>query len=112
VQAKRHRCVLRWIATDDVLLLDAIAERFVCLCWFWFLAVLVVDATQSIGAMPFSVEDVQPDFLAAAMHKHLYGQSVALIEQAHRKTAESEAQSCMMFQGRTAEHFCTFMTNG
>jgi selenocysteine lyase/cysteine desulfurase len=34
---------------------------------------LVVDAIQSLGAMPFSVQDVQPDFLAAGAHKWLLG---------------------------------------
>jgi selenocysteine lyase/cysteine desulfurase len=36
-------------------------------------SVLVVDATQTLGAMPFSVEDVQPDFLAAACYKWQLG---------------------------------------
>jgi selenocysteine lyase/cysteine desulfurase len=36
-------------------------------------AALVVDATQSVGAFPFSVADVQPDFLVAASYKWLLG---------------------------------------
>ena len=36
-------------------------------------ASLVVDGIQSIGAMPFSIKEVQPDFLAAASHKWLLG---------------------------------------
>lgn len=32
---------------------------------------LVVDATQSLGAMPFSMDDIQPDFLVAATYKWL-----------------------------------------
>jgi selenocysteine lyase/cysteine desulfurase len=36
-------------------------------------AALVVDGIQSIGAMPFSIEKVQPDFLAAGSHKWLLG---------------------------------------
>lgn len=36
-------------------------------------AALVVDGIQSIGAMPFSIERVQPDFLVAASHKWLLG---------------------------------------
>jgi len=36
-------------------------------------AALVVDGIQSIGAMPFSIEKVQPDFLVAASHKWLLG---------------------------------------
>jgi selenocysteine lyase/cysteine desulfurase len=36
-------------------------------------AALVVDGIQSIGAMPFSIKKVQPDFLAAGSHKWLLG---------------------------------------
>lgn len=36
-------------------------------------AALVVDGTQSIGALPFSVERVKPDFLVTAAHKWLLG---------------------------------------
>jgi selenocysteine lyase/cysteine desulfurase len=34
-------------------------------------SVLVIDATQSLGAMPFPLADVQPDFLVAAGYKWL-----------------------------------------
>ncbi len=34
---------------------------------------LVIDAIQSLGALPFSVRDVQPDFLATGAHKWLLG---------------------------------------
>ena len=36
-------------------------------------AALVVDGAQSLGAMPFSVKDVQPDFLIAPSYKWLLG---------------------------------------
>jgi selenocysteine lyase/cysteine desulfurase len=36
-------------------------------------SVLVVDATQTFGAMPFSMDSVQPDFLAAASYKWQLG---------------------------------------
>ncbi len=36
-------------------------------------AALVVDASQSLGALPLSVRDVQPDFLIATSHKWLLG---------------------------------------
>ena len=36
-------------------------------------AALVVDGTQSLGAMPFSVEEIQPDFLVTTAHKWLLG---------------------------------------
>ena len=34
---------------------------------------LVVDATQSLGAFPFSVAEIQPDFIIAASYKWLFG---------------------------------------
>ena len=34
-------------------------------------AILVIDATQTLGAIPFSMKDVQPDFLVAAGYKWL-----------------------------------------
>ena len=36
-------------------------------------AALVVDGTQSLGAMPFSIETVRPDFLVTTAHKWLLG---------------------------------------
>ncbi len=36
-------------------------------------AALVVDATQSLGALPFDVEEIQPDFVAGAGYKWLMG---------------------------------------
>jgi len=36
-------------------------------------AALVIDGAQSLGASPFSVSDVRPDFLAAIAHKWLLG---------------------------------------
>jgi selenocysteine lyase/cysteine desulfurase len=36
-------------------------------------AALVVDATQSLGALPLDVREVQPDFLVAATYKWLLG---------------------------------------
>lgn len=36
-------------------------------------AALVLDLTQSLGALPFSVADVQPDFAVAACYKWLLG---------------------------------------
>jgi selenocysteine lyase/cysteine desulfurase len=36
-------------------------------------AALVLDLTQSLGALPFSVSDVQPDFAVAASYKWLLG---------------------------------------
>ena len=36
-------------------------------------AALVVDATQSLGTMPFDVTRVQPDFLISACYKWLLG---------------------------------------
>jgi selenocysteine lyase/cysteine desulfurase len=36
-------------------------------------AILAVDATQTLGAMPFPLEEVRPDFLVAAGYKWLLG---------------------------------------
>ena len=36
-------------------------------------AALVVDGTQSVGALPFDVQAIQPDFLAVATYKWLLG---------------------------------------
>jgi selenocysteine lyase/cysteine desulfurase len=36
-------------------------------------AILAIDATQSLGAVPFDVEEVQPDFLIASAYKWLLG---------------------------------------
>jgi len=36
-------------------------------------AALVIDATQSIGAMPFPLDEVRPDFLVTATYKWLLG---------------------------------------
>jgi len=36
-------------------------------------AALVVDGTQSLGAMPFAVPEIQPDFLITTAHKWLLG---------------------------------------
>lgn len=45
-------------------------------------AALVVDATQSLGAMPFALDEIQPDFLVAAGYKWLlcpYGFSLLYV---------------------------------
>lgn len=45
-------------------------------------SILVVDATQTLGAMPLSVDEVQPDFLVAAGYKWLlcpYGFSLLYV---------------------------------
>ena len=45
-------------------------------------SILVVDATQTLGAMPFSIDEVQPDFLVAAGYKWLlcpYGFSLLYV---------------------------------
>ncbi|MBC8442164.1 MAG: aminotransferase class V-fold PLP-dependent enzyme [Deltaproteobacteria bacterium] len=36
-------------------------------------AALVIDGTQSLGAMPFSIEEVRPDFVVTTAHKWLLG---------------------------------------
>jgi selenocysteine lyase/cysteine desulfurase len=49
--------------------------------------ILVVDATQSLGAMPLSIRDVRPDFLVAAGYKWLlcpYGFSLLYVSERWR----------------------------
>lgn len=50
-------------------------------------SLLVVDATQSLGAMPFDLPGVRPDFLVAATYKWLlgpYGSALMYVSQAWR----------------------------
>lgn len=46
---------------------------------------LVVDGTQSIGVVPFSVTDIQPDFVACSVHKWLLGPHGASLMYLHHK---------------------------
>jgi len=51
-------------------------------------AVLAVDATQSLGALPLSVEEVRPDYLVAAGYKWLmgpYSQGYLYVAPRHRE---------------------------
>ena len=50
-------------------------------------AALVLDATQSIGAMPFDVNDIRPDFVVTAVYKWLlapYGAALMWCAPEHR----------------------------
>ncbi len=50
-------------------------------------AILILDATQSLGAMPFSMEEIRPDFLVAAAYKWLlcpYGFSLLYVAEKWR----------------------------
>jgi len=54
---------------------------------------LVVDATQTLGAMPFSMESIQPDFLVAAGYKWLlcpYGFSLLYVSERCRNSRPLE----------------------
>lgn len=56
-------------------------------------SVLVIDATQSLGAMPFSIEKVEPDFLVAAGYKWLlcpYGFSLMYVSKPWRDSRPLE----------------------
>jgi selenocysteine lyase/cysteine desulfurase len=56
-------------------------------------AVLVIDATQSLAAMPFSIENVQPDFLIAAGYKWMlcpYGFGLLYISERWRNARPLE----------------------
>src|ERR671911_2328435 len=51
-------------------------------------AALVIDGIQSIGAMPFDVSEVRPDFLVAASYKWLlgpYGVGFMYVDEKHRE---------------------------
>jgi len=50
-------------------------------------AILIVDATQTLGAMPFSIDEIRPDFLVAAGYKWLlcpYGFSLLYVAEKWR----------------------------
>jgi len=54
---------------------------------------LVVDATQSLGAMPFPIEQIKPDFLVASGYKWLlcpYGFSLMYVSEEWRKARPLE----------------------
>lgn len=56
-------------------------------------SLLVVDGTQSLGAMPFSVAEIQPDFLVAAAYKWLlcpYGMALMYVSPAWRDSRPLE----------------------
>lgn len=56
-------------------------------------AMLVVDATQALGAMPLSLAEIQPDFLVAAGYKWLlcpYGFSLLYVGEAWRQARPLE----------------------
>ena len=56
-------------------------------------AILVIDATQTLAAMPFSLENVQPDFLVAAGYKWLlcpYGFSLLYVSERWRSARPLE----------------------
>jgi len=52
-----------------------------------FNTILIIDATQTLGAMPFSIDEIKPDFLVAAGYKWLlspYGFSLFYIDEKWR----------------------------
>jgi selenocysteine lyase/cysteine desulfurase len=56
-------------------------------------AMFVVDASQSLGAVPFSIAQIQPDFLAAAAYKWLlcpYGFAVLYVSERWRNARPLE----------------------
>ena len=56
-------------------------------------AMLVIDATQTLGAMPFPMEEVQPDFLVTAGYKWLlcpYGFSLLYVSEQWRNSRPLE----------------------
>ena len=73
-------------------------------------SILVVDATQSLGAMPFPLSDIQPDFLVAAGYKWLlcpYGFSLLYVSERWRNARPLEES----WQARSnAEDFSALVT--
>ncbi len=68
-------------------------------------AVLVVDAIQSLGAQPFDVSEVRPDFLVAASYKWLlgpYGVGFMYVAKKHREGKPIEHN---WINRRGSEHF-------
>jgi selenocysteine lyase/cysteine desulfurase len=56
-------------------------------------SMLVVDATQSLGAMPLSIAEIQPDFLVAAAYKWMlcpYGVALMYVSRAWRDSRPLE----------------------
>jgi selenocysteine lyase/cysteine desulfurase len=59
----------------------------------WISCTLVVDATQTLGAMPFYVAEVKPDFLIATGYKWLlcpYGFSLLYVSEQWRNSRPLE----------------------
>jgi len=55
--------------------------------------IMVIDATQSLGAMPFSIDSIKPDFLVAAGYKWLlcpYGFSLMYVSEQWRESRPLE----------------------
>jgi selenocysteine lyase/cysteine desulfurase len=56
-------------------------------------SIMVIDATQTLGAMPFSIEQIKPDFLVAAGYKWLlcpYGFSIMYVSKRWRDSRPLE----------------------
>ena len=56
-------------------------------------AILIIDATQTLGAVPFSIDEIRPDFLVAAGYKWLlcpYGFSLMYVDQKWRNSRPLE----------------------
>jgi len=56
-------------------------------------SIMVIDATQSLGAMPFSIEQIKPDFLVSAGYKWLlcpYGFSLMYVAKQWRNSRPLE----------------------
>lgn len=65
--------------------IDILAIREIC---DKYNIILIIDTTQTLGAMPFSIDDVRPDFMVAAGYKWLlcpYGFSLLYVDEKWRK---------------------------
>ena len=68
-------------------------------------AALVLDLTQSLGAMPFSVKEVQPDFLIASTYKWLLGPYSMGFLYADPKHHQGNPSNSIGSNGNTSEDF-------
>ncbi len=72
-------------------------------------AALVLDLTQSLGAAPFSVKDVQPDFMVAASYKWLMGPYSIGFMYVAPKWQESEPLEQNWIGRRDSENFADLL---
>ena len=86
----------------DGSLLDLVTVRQVC---DKVKAALVIDATQSLGALPFSVKKIQPDYLISACYKWLLGPYSLGFMYVHPSRQNGEPLEYNWIQRKNSEDF-------